>query len=265
MLIPLPELTDRNAPIEELALALARDVHPRLHPAEARETLDQLAVTLAGLDTARPLTQARALTTHLFGRGGFAGNEADYYDPRNSCLDWVLAARRGIPITLAVVLMAVARRVGIRTEGIGFPGHFLARVGGEVLIDPFAGGVVGEAGFERLVRRFLGDRSALSESHVQPVDSQAIIVRMVLNLRHALIRKGDHGGALLACDRLVDLTHDIAYRRDRGLLALKLGSPSAAAADLQAYLKARPTAKDIPQVQAALRRAEAATNPTHFS
>src|SRR6516162_3810308 len=71
--------------------------------------------------------QVMALNNYLFGELHFAGNEVNYEDPRNSFLNEVLDRRTGIPITLAMVYIEVARRAGVHVEGVNFPGHFLVR------------------------------------------------------------------------------------------------------------------------------------------
>src|SRR5688572_1171870 len=93
-------------------------------------------------------TRAMALNEYLIGELRFSGNTVTYEDPRNSFLNEVLDRRTGIPITLALVYMEVARRAGVRVEGINFPGHFLLRCRGshvgaltdDLIIDPFHGG-----------------------------------------------------------------------------------------------------------------------------
>src|SRR5262245_7672889 len=114
-------------------------------PAEAIE-LDVAALTLGDWDGEVDVAAARAeldaiaarvpaprdhaaISRTLYDDLGFHGNATDYYDPRNSFLADVLARRTGIPITLAVVFLEVARRVGLDARGVGFPGHFLVRVG----------------------------------------------------------------------------------------------------------------------------------------
>ncbi len=199
------------------------------------------------------------MAAHLYEGLGFHGNEQDYFDPKNSYLDEVIARRTGIPLTLAILLVAVGRRAGVEVEGIGFPGHFLARVGGPsgVLVDPFFGGrVLDDASLKRLASRMLGSSARLSPSHLEPVGLRPLAVRMLLNLKHAHERRRDHARAMLACDRLVDLTGSIAFRRDRGLHALALGASEAAAEDLAAYLEERgDRAEDAAAVKRALERA----------
>src|SRR6185503_13060426 len=94
--------------------------------------------------------QVIALNEYLFGEMRFVGNEVHYEDPRNSYLNEVLERRTGIPITLSLVYMEVARRAGLPVEGINFPGHFLLRCPAsrrltyaeDLIIDPFHGGAL---------------------------------------------------------------------------------------------------------------------------
>lgn len=246
--------------VEVVALRIAVDAHPHLVAEECLALLDDMAAPLQRrvLQAGGPEGIAVALAERLYGELGFRGNTADYYDPRNSYLDDVLERRTGIPITLAIVLIAIGRRIGVEVDGIGFPGHFLARVGGEhgVLVDPFDDGRVLEEGdVWKLARRFLGDASRLRAEHLQPVTAEGVAARMLMNLKHVHERRGDHAQALLVCDRLVDLTAHPEARRDRGLHAYALGSFAAAAADLGAYLEARPTASDVARLRQILAEA----------
>lgn len=252
---------EERASPEAAALLLARDAKPELNVESELARIDELAAPLGELDPACPAEeQAHMLAGHLYEGLGFHGNEEDYYDPRNSYLDDVVRRRTGIPITLALVMMAVGRRVGLQVEGIGFPGHFLARIGGEdgVLVDPFFGGrVLDDAALSRLAARMLGSAARLDAVHLAPVGMRSMVVRMLVNLKHAHERQRDHARAMVVCDRLVDLTEDTAFVRDRGLHALALGAHSQAQEDLARYLlKEGKTAKDAAQVRAALARAQ---------
>jgi regulator of sirC expression with transglutaminase-like and TPR domain len=163
----LVQRPEPDVPLDEAALWLAAGDHPVDVPARLRE-LDGLAAGATGVTP-------ESICRHLFVAQGFAGNTDDYYDPANSHLDEVLDRRRGIPITLAVVLMEVGRRVGVVIEGVNAPGHFLVRSGGRVL-DPFAGG------------REVPDADAASA----PVaGAHAILARMLANLKAVHIQRGD--------------------------------------------------------------------------
>lgn len=236
-----PTLDER--PIDVAALAIAQTLDPRASPDDARQRLDALAAK------AREVGIRNALAE-------FRGDREDYYSPENSLLPRVLIKRRGLPLTLSVVWMGVGRRIGLPVQGVGFPGHFLARVEGE-LLDPFAGGTpIGDAELAELATRFLGHEDLLEPEMLQPVPDASIAIRMLTNLRNAYIKRGDHGHALLVCDQLVERTGAAVARRDRGLHALALGAHTAAAEDLRAYLDAKPDARDRAQVEAALLRCE---------
>ncbi len=243
---------------EVAALLVARDAHPVDIEAQLA-LLDELAAPLVGLGrTKDPRDQAAALAAHLHGALGFRGNRDDYYDPRNSYLDQVLRRRTGIPITLCVVWAAIGRRAGVAVDGIGFPGHFLARVGGPegILVDPFGEGASLEPpALRRLAAQALGGRP-LRPEHTAPVGLRALVVRMLLNLKRIHENQNDHARSLVVCDQLVDLTGAIRFRRDRGVHALALGAHAQAAEDLGAYLaEAGPEADDQDWVRAALQRA----------
>ena len=156
---------DAQIDLGAAALAIAAGEYPDLDIGHYLARLDELA---AGL----PAT-ADAVVTRLFHELGLRGNETDYYDARNSFLSDVLDRRLGIPITLSVVFLEVSRRVGLGAAGVGFPGHFLVRVGDEVL-DPFHGGV----------------RRTLDGAHPS-VGNRYILNRMLVNLRTIYRRRGD--------------------------------------------------------------------------
>ena len=259
-----------DADIERAALLVAADAHPGLDVDGCLRSIDDMAAPLAARLQGEedPETQAMLLSHHVYGDLGFHGNLDDYYDPRNSYLDSVLARRIGIPISLAVVLMAVGRRADVVVDGVGFPGHFLARVGGEegVIVDPFdSGRVLDGEGVDAVARKYLGDPARLRPEHLRTVGPKAMIVRILMNLKHAHERRGDHAQALVVCDRIVDLTGRPEARRDRGLHALALGSARAATVDLEAYLEARPTARDVPKLRETLAQARKASTSVPLS
>jgi regulator of sirC expression with transglutaminase-like and TPR domain len=170
----------------------------------------------------------------------------------------VIARRSGIPLSLCVIYLSIARRAGVPAEGVGFPGHFLLRVGGPsgVYQDPFnAGAVLDDADLRDLGRRFLG-KQAVGPAHLASVTTASIVVRMLSNLEVAHAKRGDHASALLVCDRLVEITDQPSRRRDRGMHALALRAYEAAIDDLEAYLRIRPEPPDRDRVLGALRLAQ---------
>ena len=126
-----------------------------------------------------------SLVRHLFVDEGFIGDRTDYHDPRNSYLDEVLTRRAGMPITLAVVLVETARRLGIKLYGVGMPGHFLVRELDVVdgFIDPFHGGVrISAEACHARFRTLHGADAQFDPSFLAPVPSRSIVQRVLNNL-----------------------------------------------------------------------------------
>ena len=174
-------------PLDEAALLIAAHAQPGLDVAEQLARLDDLA-SQAGEPT---LDGLRRL---LFRDLGFGGNAAEYYDPRNSYLDAVLDRRTGIPISLAVVMLEVGRRLAVPLSGVSMPGHFLVRdkVDPDVFVDPFAGGMLlDEAGCRLRFHGVHGPEATFDESFLQSVGRLAIVARMLANLEIIAARRGD--------------------------------------------------------------------------
>ncbi|HSN92184.1 MAG TPA: transglutaminase-like domain-containing protein [Anaeromyxobacteraceae bacterium] len=248
-----------EVPLDEAALAIAEEEYPGLDPAGSLRTLDALAarVRAAAGDRPRPATLLPALRAVLAGEEGFRGNRDSYQDPRNSYLNEVLSRKLGIPITLSLVYMEVARRAGLPLQGVGFPGHFLSKYvspsGVEVFVDAFNGGEALTA--EECVSRFRavsGDRP-FDPRYLVAVTPRQILGRMLHNLKSIYVEGGDDVRAYWVIDRILMLApNQAAEVRDRGLVAARLGAAGPAARDLAAYLEAAPGALDADEVRAVL-------------
>ena len=242
--------------LDEAALAIAAEEYAGLDEAAYLARLDALADQVQRRAPAplRAATTLKALRDLLFQEEGFKGNEKSYYDPRNSFLNEVLDRRLGIPISLSVLFMEVARRVGLQLEGVGFPGHFLVKLrpefGPEIFIDPYNGGELLSA--EECVGRFkhLSQGREFEPRFLQGVAPRQILGRMLHNLKRIYVEQGDDVRAFWVIDRLLLLSPDaIDEVRDRGLVEARLGLKPAAARDLAAYLEKEPSAADAGEVR----------------
>ena len=251
-----------NAPGQDLApaaLAIARIEYPSLDGAHYLATLDRMGEEAgARLRTVASQDDAlQAFNEYFYDELRFTGNREQYDDPRNSFLNEVLDRRTGIPISLAVVYMEVARRAGMKVAGINFPGHFLIRAPASrtpadgirqaastdfYILDPFHGGArLSEVDCRELLRQHVGDEAAFDESLLEPATRHDMVVRMLVNLKRLYVRMRSFPQARFASDLLltVDPTA-IAELRDRGLLAYHLQDFAAALRDLEAYLRLLP-------------------------
>jgi regulator of sirC expression with transglutaminase-like and TPR domain len=160
------------------ALAIAGGADPDLDPGTWLRELDRLAQRIDSLET---------LIHRLFVEERFAGNTANYYDPRNSLLDQVLRRKLGIPITLSVVCLEVGRRAGVALEGISMPGHFLVRpMATDRYLDAFNGGALLDlAGCEALFRTAnqAGPDVPFGRHLLTAAPRRAIFARILQNLR----------------------------------------------------------------------------------
>ena len=249
--------TGAGSDLGRAALAIARIEYPALDPDPHLSRLDALAAAARPRLPGGP-TAGAALAAHLFGEGGFRGNPEEYYDPRNSFLNDVLERRMGIPVSLAVVLIETGARLGIEVEGVGFPGHFLARVpgaAGPVVLDPFFGGrEVGERELLERYRAFLGPSSAACQQ-VPPQALAAtgtldILARMLRNLLGIYLERADPARAREAVTLLLVLAPDAADEtRIRGLLHERLECLGAALEDFRRYLALVPEAPDAEEIR----------------
>jgi regulator of sirC expression with transglutaminase-like and TPR domain len=251
---------DDGFPLLEASLAVAQDEYPDLDPLSVLSEVDALSERLARRipADASAVQRLRYLNRYFFQEVGFRGNVNDYYDPRNSYLNDVLAMRRGIPISLAVIYMEMAGVVNLTARGVSFPGHFLVKIrmpAGEVVIDPFTGESLSrEALEERLApyrrqRGLPGDAQVPLSLFLQSATPREIVARMLRNLKEVHRSAGDWLRMTAVCERLVCLLPGVwDETRDRGLALAHAGRTEAALADLRSYLDHRPDAEDAPAV-----------------
>jgi regulator of sirC expression with transglutaminase-like and TPR domain len=251
---------DEDFALLEAAIAIAQDEHPQLDVQSVLADIDALAARLKRRlpADAAPLHRLRALSRYFFVELGFGGNLNDYYDPRNSYLHEVLATRRGIPITLAMLLIELATQIGLTAHGISFPGPFLVKLKmpqGEVVIDPVDGRSLSREDLDARVapyrkqHRLEGDFEIPLGLFLQAATPRDVIARMLRNLKEIHRSAEDWPRLLAVQQRLVLLLPDAAEEvRDRGLTWAELGRWGEAADDLDAYLLRRPDADDAAAV-----------------
>ena len=236
------------------ALLIARIEYPRLDVGAYLAKLDGMG-ELARQAVQRRLERTsdtsqlaciKAVNEYLFDELHFVGNREKYEDPRNSCLNEVLDRRTGIPITLCVVYMEVARRAGRHIDGVNFPGHFLVRCpevrsrgSNGLIIDPFHGGaLLSEHDCRLLLQRQVGSEVAFSRSLLAPTTRMQILVRMLINLKRIYVHMRSFPQARDVTELLLAMTPSaLSELRDRGLLAYHLNDVTGALRDLQTYLK----------------------------
>jgi regulator of sirC expression with transglutaminase-like and TPR domain len=255
-LVDLAHRRHGETDLAEAALLIAAEAYPGLDIRRHLDRLDALAAEARASQSAAgsdPASQARWLTRFLYREQGFRGNAEHYYDPRNSYLNEVLERRTGIPITLAVVYIEVARRLGIPARGVGFPGHFLVKHPGapEAIVDPFSGALLTARECEQRLETALGSGQRLTAEHLAPATPLDILVRVLRNLKRIHVEAEAWLDALAASERILLLLPDQPEElRERGLLLERLDCFDEAAADLERTLELAPEQPDAEALRA---------------
>jgi regulator of sirC expression with transglutaminase-like and TPR domain len=251
---------DEAIDLATAALELARIEYPDLDASSYLARLDGLASRVSAGLRASPGAREVISTLNrvLFDEEGLRGNRDNYYDPRNSFLNDVLDRKLGIPITLSVIYMEVARRVGFPVAGTGMPGHFLIKhydlMSGEIVIDAFNRGRVLNVGdCEMRLQEIYRGELQFQPEFLQPVTHREILTRMLHNLRQIYFTKRDLRQGLIVLDLLLAIPpRSPEMLRERALVRLSLDQYVGAAQDLANYLKLQPEAPDAGDVQETL-------------
>ena len=240
--------SDADFPLLEAAVSLAQDEYPALDVQQVLGEVDQLLARLKRRipADAAPLQKLRAVNQFFFRDMDFAGNVNHYYDPDNSYVSVVLRTRRAIPISLAVLWMELAQGLGLAARGVGFPCHFMLKVGlpnGQVVIDPLDGQSLSREELAERLEPFRLRSGLVDEFEVplglylQVSPPRDIIARMLHNLKDIHTSQEDWPRLIAVQNRLIILLPRAwAEYRDRGLAHAIEGHAGRAVADLETYL-----------------------------
>ena len=255
----LKSAADAEIPLLWAALLIARDEYADL---DTRDQLAQIECWCEELrpnlrDIAHPLQAVQALNRFVFDEQGFAGNNDDFYDPRNSYMNDVLSRKLGNPISLAVVQLEMADRLGLPMQGVSFPGHFLLRFpvdDGLLILDPYHRGRSLDLDELRTRASPHVDGQHLGDEQLgrllEPAPRRVILMRMLRNLKQLYIEREDYARALRCVDRLLLLDdREVDELRDRGRLYWRVGHVRAAREDFSNYLSRAPQADDVEQIR----------------
>jgi regulator of sirC expression with transglutaminase-like and TPR domain len=252
--------SDADFPLLEAAACLAQDEYPELDIQQVLSEVDQLLerVKRRVPGDASALQRLRVLNQLFYRDLGFGGNLNDYYDPENSYVSVVLRSRRGIPISLAVLWLELARGLGLNASGVAFPGHFMLKVSlpkGQVVMDPFTGQSLSREDLSERLEPFRRHRNPTDDFdapiglYLQPAPARDIIARMLRNLKEIHRTQADWARLIPVLDRLITLLPQAwGEYRDRGLAWAEQGQPALALADLEVYLAHAEDGLDIDAV-----------------
>ena len=238
-------LAQPNPDLLEASLLVARHAQPSLITAQYTGYVNAWAIDLAerldGLTDER--AKLKGINDFLFRELGFSGNHEDYYDPRNNMINHVIERRKGIPITMAVLYIALAQRVGLQVEGASFPGHFLVKLNldeGLIVLDPFNKGVsLSEDDLKTLLEyNNLDTDTKMLSASLRTATLEETILRMLRNLKAVYIKNRQQEVALETLNLMLNINPGlIEERRERGLLLRDMGCNHTALLDLNNYME----------------------------
>ncbi|ALP39551.1 SirB1 family protein [Aeromonas schubertii] len=230
--------------LTELALSVADEVYGEGRAAEGKAYLNALESRLDSVRLAPPEARRPALLALLYDELGFHGDWQDYFNSENCDLCAVLHRRCGIPVSLGIVLIQLGRTLGLKVEGLCFPGHFLVcfdEGDSQVYVDPFNGEELSLHGVELLLRGALGNFATLSGQYLMPASQWEILERLLNVSKAALLREGRMNEALRCCELLLRMKPgDPLETRDRGFIYEQLDCPQFAAGDFEYFIEQCP-------------------------
>ena len=256
---------EEDLDLGQTALLVAGEEYPELDVAEYLERLDDFAdaVRQRAPEWLPPEELAKTVGRYLFEEQGFQGNSGDYYNPDNSYFNRVLDTHTGIPITLSLLFLEVARRVGLRCRGVGMPGHFLVGLEGEeIYFDTFNGGAdLSVADCRRLAEGLFGPRMTWRDDYLTPCTKYEFLFRLLNNLKVVYERTGAPEKAVGVTQRMILVNPQATpLYRDLAEMQYQLQQYRAAIRSLETYLRETPDAQDGQQVKSWIESIRATLN-----
>lgn len=256
---------EREVHLAQVCFLVAAEEYPELDPLPYLDAISEFADRVRGVVGGEmgAYDVVYAINNVLFGKGSLRGNTENYYDPRNSLLNDVFDRRLGIPISLSIIYLEVAREAGFPMDGIGMPGHFLVGAGegeGRIFVDPYnSGGLLSRKECLAMALRGRVPRGRKPDElakHLLPVSSKkAIVHRLLNNLKLAYVRGHEYSKALSACERIQLVAPD-NWRNlsELARLQAEVGRYTDAADTLTEYLERVPEGTDTRLAENALRQ-----------
>ena len=255
--------SDESINLAKASLYCAQAEYPELDVAKYLQQLDRTAEDIAVKlpENRYPLQIIKTINHHLYNCLEFRGNSQDYYNPKNSFLNDVLELRTGIPLTLAIIYLEVAKRLDFPMRGIGMPGHFIIRPDFDdagIFVDAFnQGEILFKEDCEAKLQQLYQQPVKLEQRFLAPVNKRQILARMLTNLKQIFLHRRQYNKVLAIISGLLILYPNNANElRDRGLLYYELKLWPEASQDLQAYLQFASYSDEYQMIQMLLSKIE---------
>ena len=258
---------DRDIDLAGTALLLAGLDHPDISLEAYRRQLAGLAADVAALGHRGSSLEGRAwaIARVLFERHGFEGDRSSYDNMDNADLIRVIDRKKGIPVSLGILYIHIARSIGWTIEGLNFPSHFLLRLDGHgdrAIVDPFEGGTVLDApALRELAKHVMGPDAEMDRDWFEPLSNRDILLRLQNNIRTRAIQNGElERGAEITRRMILVAPNSISLQRDLGMVEAHRGNVGAAIAAFHSFLENDPQGAERTEAEQMLNKLKRALN-----
>jgi len=233
----------------EKCLKLAQTLeYPDLSINEYVQKLNSVGKTLqASLsDVRNPTYLISMLNEHMFNILGFAGEQDDYYNPKNNFLNVVIDKKRGIPITLSIIYAEIAKHIGLDLRLVGFPSHVLVKYSEEMILDPYGKGrLLTIDDLQDILDRNYGGGVQFLPEFLNETEHEKILIRIVRNLKNSYTQSFNYNMAMHCINMILAVEPDYPEEiRDMGIIESRLLHHNRAIKSLNKYLELSPEAED---------------------
>jgi len=223
--------------------------YPDLDVDEYIQKINRIGISLKKSisDVKNPIYLISMLNEHFFENLGFRGNDDDYSNPKNNFLNEVIDKKSGLPITISILYVEVAKFMGLDLKIVGFPSHILVKYNEEMILDPFNDGkLLDVEDLQKILDKNFDRKLEFQPQFLDEIESEQILLRLTRNLKNSYVQSFVYDKAL-RCTNMVlaiepEAPEDI---RDKGILEERLQNSEAALKYLNKYLEINPNADDI--------------------
>lgn len=201
-------------------------------------------------DVKNPIYLVSMLNEYMFDILEFEGNSDDYYNPRNNFLNVVIEKRTGIPITLSIIYIELAKAIGLELRPVGFPGHFLVKYSEELILDPFnRGSLLDVEDLQDILDATYGEGVEFEPEYLNDIEPEKILIRILRNLKGSYTESFSYDKTMHCINMILGLDPDSSEDiRDKGIVQSRLLQNDLALVSLNKYLELAPEADDVDDV-----------------
>ena len=187
------------------------------------------------------------LNEHLFENLGYSGDDDDYYNPKNNFLNEVIDKKTGLPITISILYVEVAKYIGLDLKIVGFPSHILVKYNEEMILDPFYDGrLLDIDDLQEILDRNYGGEIEFKPEFLDEITSEQILLRLTRNLKNSYVQSFVYDKALRCVNMVLAIEPESPDDiRDKGILEERLLNSDSALKYLNKYLEINPNAEDV--------------------